>query len=178
MNWVGHTADHDWTQTSPLMAPNSRSCVQSMHIAWESETHWVVSLDADVAQKPAVCAHSPISPNESAVMPGMHSFVRFAQRFPLSLAIQSQFWGQVQLIVPPHPSEPEPQPYKLAGGSEPQVIGVQQLPFSRQTSFGKQHEMLWHAENPCARFLRGATMRRGVDRGRAIDCGLLTWSAV
>lgn len=145
---VAHTSDQDWTQTAPVMAAQSVSFAHSVHIAWESETQSVVSLGVDVAQKPFACAQRPISPYDAAVTPGTHWFVRFAQKLPLSLSIQSQFAGQVQSIVPPQPSEMEPHSSKLAGGSEAQVFGVQQLPSSRQTSVGAQHERLWQTTFP------------------------------
>jgi hypothetical protein len=81
-------------------------------------------------------------------MPVKHWFVRFAQTFPLSRPIQSQFSGQMQSTLPPHPSELEPQSNRLSGGSVAQVFGVQQLLSSRQTSAGVQHAAPWQTRLP------------------------------
>jgi hypothetical protein len=145
---VEHTSDQDWTQTAPLMAPQSESSAHAVHVAWESDTHTVAPPVAEMAQKPAVCAQSPISPYASAVTPAMHWLVRFAQKLPLSLRIQSQLSGQMHSMEPPHPSEMEPQSSKLAGGSVAQVFGAQHVPSSRQTSAGAQHERPWQTEPP------------------------------
>jgi hypothetical protein len=145
---VKQTSGHAKMQTPPVMAAQSWSCAHSVHIAWESETHTVASLDVDMAQNPVPCEQRPMLPYAAAVIPAMHWFVRFAQKFPLSLPIQSQFSGQVQSMEPPHPSEPEPQSSRLAGGSVAQVLGVQQLPSSRQTSAGLQHAAPWQTELP------------------------------
>jgi hypothetical protein len=119
-----------------------------VHSAWESETHAVAPPVVSMAQKPLACAQSPISPYDAAVMPAMHWFVRFAQMLTLSRLVQSQFAGQAQSMVPPQPSALEPQSCKLAGGSVAQALGVQQLPSSRQTSAGVQHERPWQTAFP------------------------------